>query len=295
MGCEARCCSGRELRLDQEIRAGDGRGLRPPSPGPSSGLDERATQEVDRPVQGPLKHDRRGHRWPTRRQPERPGGPEREANSTEPSARFSDDRIQLVHGAEDDGIPDILDEAIRQSLGLGDRRRDLGGWAFGGLAWSPDGLEIAFTRDMQDTASTSRTTRTFVLDLASGKVRELPIPAGICAGEPAWSPDDSRIVVTAGMRAGLTWECTGGRAGLDIYAIRPDGTDFRQLTTDGLSSGATWTPDGSQISFIRENDLWLMDPDGSNATLLLTCDILAGSACAESGTVITAALWQPLP
>ena len=55
--------------------------------------------------------------------------------------------------------------------------------------------------------------------------------------------------------------------------IRPDGTDIRRLTTDGISGWASWTPDGP-IPFARGSngagttgplDLWTMDADGTKA------------------------------
>ncbi len=63
----------------------------------------------------------------------------------------------------------------------------------------------------------------------------------------------------------------------DIYTMRPDGSDVRRLTTDGLSSAATWMADG-RILFTRvaggagsaAAGWWAMDADGANAILLVS-------------------------
>ena len=64
-------------------------------------------------------------------------------------------------------------------------------------------------------------------------------PTTLAAAYPEWSPDGARIL----------FESIDGEQ-QDIYTIRPDGTDVRRLTTDGVSASATWTPDG-RILFVR--------------------------------------------
>ena len=67
--------------------------------------------------------------------------------------------------------------------------------------------------------------------------------------------------------------------GPDVYSMKPDGGDVRQLTNLGPDSGAfweSWSPDGKQIVFaeFRPPDflgqLWLMNSDGGNQHLLLS-------------------------
>jgi Tol biopolymer transport system component len=63
----------------------------------------------------------------------------------------------------------------------------------------------------------------------------------------------------------------------DIYTMRPDGTDERQLTNLGPNSIAfweSWSADGRQIVFSEYpnfdvGELWLMNADGSDQHLLL--------------------------
>ena len=73
---------------------------------------------------------------------------------------------------------------------------------------------------------------------------------------------------------------------MDIYVVRPDGVDLRRLTTETVPPLGTneagdfgaafpsWTRDG-RITFTRlpmppdtEFQLWVIDPDGTDATLL---------------------------
>ena len=73
---------------------------------------------------------------------------------------------------------------------------------------------------------------------------------------------------------------------MDIYVVRPDGVDLQRLTTETVPPLGTneagdfgaafpsWTRDG-RITFTRlpmppdtEFQLWVIDPDGTDATLL---------------------------
>jgi serine/threonine protein kinase len=61
----------------------------------------------------------------------------------------------------------------------------------------------------------------------------------------------------------------------NIYSYDTSTQVLKQLTRTGKDSLAAWSPDGSKIVFQREpgngiNEIWLMDPDGSNQTRLLS-------------------------
>ena len=102
---------------------------------------------------------------------------------------------------------------------------------------------------------------------------------------PQWSPDGSHIAFTSFNDTFPTNPPErNSQRRMDIYVVRPDGSDLQRLTTDTVGPlgtnapgdfGAnfpTWTRDGS-IAFTRypgrEEDLfelWVMDADGNNAT-----------------------------
>lgn len=72
------------------------------------------------------------------------------------------------------------------------------------------------------------------------------------------------------------WGNTPDKTGSDVWTVKVDGSDLRQLTTDGeVQPGPFWLPDGSGIIYpstrasIEKGSggschLWLMDADGKN-------------------------------
>jgi uncharacterized repeat protein (TIGR01451 family) len=84
-------------------------------------------------------------------------------------------------------------------------------------------------------------------------------------GEPAWSPDGSRIVFVS----------TRDQPHGDLYVMAADGTGVRRLTSDAATeSQPSWSPDGRRLVFARhtggDHDLWVMNSDGSGPDSLLT-------------------------
>lgn len=101
---------------------------------------------------------------------------------------------------------------------------------------------------------------------------EIASPASLTPGSP------SKEYVYAGGRLVATEEppdingkiaFSSNRTGSNqIFTINSDGTGTTQLTFTGDNRCATWSPDGTKITFIRSNDVWRMDANGSNQTNL---------------------------
>src|SRR5262245_56218068 len=55
-----------------------------------------------------------------------------------------------------------------------------------------------------------------------------------------------------------------------IFKVRSDGTGLVQLTSDGVNSEPSWSPDGSRIAFVHQggsseaSEIYVMSEDGSN-------------------------------
>jgi hypothetical protein len=157
--------------------------------------------------------------------------------------------------------------------------------------WSPDGHQIVFFRFGEKDGGgpvPPRLSAVWVVDADGQNLRQVS-PLTLAAENPDWSPDGGRILFESGPITGL---------GQDIYTIRPDGTDVRQLTSDGSAISAGWTPDG-RILFVRNAGgaqgeapgWWTMDADGTHAALLVAGKTVSADV-ANIGT--TDPVWQPV-
>jgi hypothetical protein len=125
--------------------------------------------------------------------------------------------------------------------------------------FSPDGTRIAYVD------SGESEDHLWVMDADGGNAHEIlrNEPSLVWgAGSLQWSPSGDRIAMQ--VRA---LDPDGTNA---IYTFAPDGSDYRQIITDGLSP--FWSPEGSQIAYTIECDLSdtscgglaIADADGSN-------------------------------
>ncbi len=149
----------------------------------------------------------------------------------------------------------------------GSEKRDLtnGPLNSGFPSWSPDGKRIVYRVWTKGERSLQ------ILDLDNGKSTKLT------SGNdnfPMWSPRGDRICFTRD---------TGGTKSFDIFTIRPDGTDLKQLTNaSGNDAHCAWSPDAKYIVFSSSRldfrdeaplydgspqpyaELFVMNADGSN-------------------------------
>jgi Tol biopolymer transport system component len=122
----------------------------------------------------------------------------------------------------------------------------------GGLSWSPDGSQIAFSRDSGSRGQESL----WVVDL-SGKLRRLAdcLPRSCSDVSPAWSPNGKLIVFSR-----IARQDSG------LYTVLPDGS---QLTRIATGTDPQWSPGGQKIAYDSGDSIFSADPNGSHRTLLL--------------------------
>lgn len=121
-------------------------------------------------------------------------------------------------------------------------------------AWSPDGREIAFERELSDIE-----TQIFVASVDGVSVRQVTDvatePEQLHARHPAWSPDGRRLAFSIEYPQYSTVYRSG------IYVIGVDGTGMREIVPpDAFYVAPSWWPDGENILFLRPQvagrELW---------------------------------------
>jgi TolB protein len=105
--------------------------------------------------------------------------------------------------------------------------------------------------------------------------------------------------ITSGMRTlngiGVDWSADGtiyygsnSSGDYDLWAIRPDGNESRQLTTsEGIDVNPDLSPDGEQITFISTRagkpNIWRIDRDGTNAVQITKGNLEFGQLVSADG------------
>ena len=159
-----------------------------------------------------------------------------------------------------------------------------------GVAWSPDGTKIAYSRGVPGQLPN--------LAVANADGTGETIVVSTPAAGPAWSPDGTKIAFAAPSPVTNLNE---------IYVVDAAGGTPTQLTFDSNSAGPSWSPDGSRIAFTRPNrppefmgdfpqlDVWVMDADGSDVVNLTdTDDVLdADVDWSPDGSQLVLYRWDP--
>ncbi len=121
-----------------------------------------------------------------------------------------------------------------------------------------DAIVFAYTEDVFDSS--------WSLHVVSPEGDDLgAIDTPVEATMPSWSPDHSQVAFEV-----------PSETGSDIAVIGCDGSGFRMLTDDGISSGPAWSPDGDLIAFVSQGEpgrLWAIYPNGSGVRIAIETSV----------------------
>ena len=142
--------------------------------------------------------------------------------------------------------------------------------------WSPDSARIAFSRGI------GKAGNILVMNRDGTGKAGVTHTSGILNDAPAWSPSGDTI---------LFERASADRGTVEVFAIAPDGSNERQLTsTGGFTMSPKWSPDASRIAYevmdpdTGTNHLWTMAADGSDQRDLTP---------AHHGWLETSFAWSP--
>ncbi|MFN2529817.1 MAG: hypothetical protein ABR555_00820 [Pyrinomonadaceae bacterium] len=139
-----------------------------------------------------------------------------------------------------------------------------------GPAWSPDGKKILFSSNRPGSQGIGN----WIMN-ADGSDQRIFTTNTFVRSRPSWQPSvNGSFSGDAGEGKygliALTFKDEAGK--LQIFTIRPDGSQKKQLTFEGDNGRPEWSPDGTRIAFATIRDgkgsVGVMAADGSSQKLL---------------------------
>ena len=131
------------------------------------------------------------------------------------------------------------------------------------LSWSPSGNRIAYLRE--DSGGISLRVHSFTGQAATTTVASGDI------GHPTWLPDSTHIVFAAA----VTTASGQQRKAFLVNAIAPPAalTSALAIPSPAIEvADPVPSPDGHQIAFVSQNQVWMMNADGTRPTALTRFD-----------------------
>lgn len=117
--------------------------------------------------------------------------------------------------------------------------------------WSPNGKWIAYFHFNRDVNDHLYSTGLYIID-TNGVNRKIVFAGN--AYSPNWSPDNKEIVFRYD----------------EVYTIKIDGTDLREITTVGQAYFPSWSRDGNKIAFDTDykdsagaKEIWIVNKNGT--------------------------------
>lgn len=162
---------------------------------------------------------------------------------------FSPDGRKVLYSSDKAGTEDLYLRDLRS--GRERRLTALDSAEVSGV-FSPDGTQVAF----QDQRGA-----TYVLDVASGAVREL-VPSLFGPGRPSWSADGKTLAFAAVKQYSQRFrEGTSQILAVDVatgaQTFHAPGGTHDSLSTRG-DDGPVWSPDGTRMAFVVQSTLRVM-------------------------------------
>jgi dipeptidyl aminopeptidase/acylaminoacyl peptidase len=160
-----------------------------------------------------------------------------------------------------DGLPETQIATIGID-GTGMRVLTTEGIAASMPAWSPDGTMIAF-----EGVDTGVASDIYVMNADGSDVRQLTDDPAYDQ-YPQWSPDRSTIAYdNSGNRTESDPQYSSTT---DIWTVPvTGGTPTRLTTAAGPDAHPSYSPDGNQITYFRQDGIWVMDANGAHPYRIL--------------------------